>query len=150
VTADPATDPGREPLGGRVRPEDGEFGLDPDFGLDAGERTARRLRRLAALFQQAAQVVQALAKDRENPLAGSRSAGLMSSDGTNAMNANPAGQANALLSANEVARYLGICAKTVQRWRAHGKLPPAISLCGMLRWRRSDVEAWLRDLEEPR
>jgi len=118
--------------------------------MDANERGSRRLRRLGGLFQQAGQVAQALAEDLENPLAGSRSPGLLCGNGTNTMKAKPAQQPIALLSAKEVAEFLGVCKKTVQRWRALGKIPPAIPLHGRLRWRLADLENWLRELEERR
>lgn len=39
---------------------------------------------------------------------------------------------------------LGISSVTATKWRAKGKGPPFIKLGRLVRYRRSDVDAWLR------
>jgi len=49
-----------------------------------------------------------------------------------------------LASTPEVAEYLGIPEQTLYAWRAAGKdSPPAVRVGKYLRWRWSDVDAWL-------
>lgn len=49
-----------------------------------------------------------------------------------------------LIDAAELARMLSVSKPTVWRLREAAKLPPAIALTSQcIRWRRSDVEAWL-------
>lgn len=49
----------------------------------------------------------------------------------------------ALLCATGVAELLGVSERTIWRLRAAGKLPPAIRLGGNVRWRATDVAAWI-------
>ena len=51
--------------------------------------------------------------------------------------------ADRLLDVSEVAAALGISKSSVYSMRYVGEAPPAIKLGNRLRWRRSDVEAWL-------
>lgn len=48
-----------------------------------------------------------------------------------------------LLAPDEVADYLGIPAQTLYAWRYRGVGPRSIKVGRHLRWRRSDVDAWL-------
>ena len=49
-----------------------------------------------------------------------------------------------LIDAGELARMLSVSKPTIWRMRNDEKLPPGIALTSQcLRWRRSDVEAWL-------
>lgn len=54
-----------------------------------------------------------------------------------------------LIDAAELARMLAVSKPTI--WRIRDKLPPSIALTSQcIRWRRSDVEAWLAGLREGR
>lgn len=48
-----------------------------------------------------------------------------------------------LLKPAEVAEYLGVPKPTLYQWRHKGEGPPALRVGRHLRYRRSDVEAWL-------
>ncbi len=49
-----------------------------------------------------------------------------------------------LLRMRDVADVLGVSTRTVQRWVDEGRLPaPFVLSSRALRWRRSEVEAWL-------
>ena len=49
-----------------------------------------------------------------------------------------------LIDARELSVMLSVSKPTIWRMREGGKLPPAIALTSQcIRWRRSDVEAWL-------
>lgn len=49
------------------------------------------------------------------------------------------------LSAEEVAGLLNIGVRTVWRHRQAGKIPPPISIGGLTKWQRLDIEDWIRD-----
>ena len=54
---------------------------------------------------------------------------------------------SALIDAAELAQMLSVSKPTI--WRIRDKLPPAIALTSQcIRWRRSDVEAWLAGLAD--
>jgi excisionase family DNA binding protein len=60
------------------------------------------------------------------------------------------GAEETLMSERELARYLNLHLRTVQKWRAEGKGPPVLWAGNRPRYRRSDVDAWLqRRAEEP-
>lgn len=49
-----------------------------------------------------------------------------------------------LIDARELSAMLSVSKPSIWRWKEAGKLPPAIALTSQcIRWRRSDVEAWL-------
>lgn len=48
-----------------------------------------------------------------------------------------------IMTIAEVGDRLGVAVQTLYNWRAAGKGPPGFRLGGKLRYRRSDVEAWL-------
>jgi len=49
------------------------------------------------------------------------------------------------LSQRQIAELLGASVRTIQSWRAAGKMPsPDVRVGGVLRWRRETVEAWLQ------
>jgi len=50
-----------------------------------------------------------------------------------------------LLSAQEVADYLNVPLSTLYSWRYHGSGPPGLRVGKHLRYRRADVQAWVRD-----
>ncbi|MEQ1874619.1 MAG: helix-turn-helix domain-containing protein [Ilumatobacteraceae bacterium] len=53
-----------------------------------------------------------------------------------------------LLTIHEVASLLRMSPAAVRQMRYKLDAPPAIKLGGRLRWRRSDVDAWLEHLAE--
>lgn len=54
-----------------------------------------------------------------------------------------------LWSEQEVAMYLSISLRTLQRWRAEGKGPPHLMMAGRYpRYRKADVDAWLQQEQE--
>lgn len=48
-----------------------------------------------------------------------------------------------LLSVGDLADYLQVPRNTLYQWRHHGVGPRALRIGKYLRYRRSDVEAWL-------
>lgn len=50
----------------------------------------------------------------------------------------------------EVAQYLGVPLGTIYNWRVSGKGPRAIRVGRHLRYRPSDVDAWLERHADPR
>jgi excisionase family DNA binding protein len=48
-----------------------------------------------------------------------------------------------LLSANEVARLLGVSKRTVHRLNSSGKIPKPVRIGGSVRWRESDIRQWI-------
>jgi excisionase family DNA binding protein len=49
----------------------------------------------------------------------------------------------------EVAEYLGVPVKTVYRWRCVGYGPPGCRVGRYVRYRSSDVEAWIDEVTDP-
>jgi excisionase family DNA binding protein len=49
-----------------------------------------------------------------------------------------------LLTEQELADYCRVSLRTVQRWRAEGTGPPVLWAGDRPRYRREDVDAWLR------
>jgi excisionase family DNA binding protein len=47
-----------------------------------------------------------------------------------------------LLTMAQIAEYLNVSKRTVQRLRHDGELPQPISVRGSLRWDRETIEAW--------
>lgn len=47
-----------------------------------------------------------------------------------------------LLSPGDVARYLGVSKRTVQRMATAGQLPTSIQFGSARRWRMADLESW--------
>ncbi|MEQ8787457.1 MAG: helix-turn-helix domain-containing protein [Pirellulaceae bacterium] len=48
-----------------------------------------------------------------------------------------------LLTTRDVAKLLSVSEKTVRRLRDAGKLPPAVHVGRMLRWREEDIAAYI-------
>jgi excisionase family DNA binding protein len=48
-----------------------------------------------------------------------------------------------LLSAQDVAEYLGVPIPTLYQWRVRGIAPRAVKVGRHLRFRRSDLDAWV-------
>jgi predicted DNA-binding transcriptional regulator AlpA len=53
-----------------------------------------------------------------------------------------------LLDKAAVADFVGVCPRTIERYVRDGQFPPPIRLGGSRRWRRSKIEAFLREQEE--
>lgn len=53
-----------------------------------------------------------------------------------------------LVGIGEVAAYLGVSTGTVRRLRQEGRFAPAYRIGRHVRWRMSDVDAWLRPRKE--
>jgi predicted DNA-binding transcriptional regulator AlpA len=51
----------------------------------------------------------------------------------------------ALLNAREVAAVFGIGVRTLRRWRHEGRAPRPLKGDGPLRWRRAEVDRWLKE-----
>jgi excisionase family DNA binding protein len=49
-----------------------------------------------------------------------------------------------LLTEKQVAEYLNVTVRTVQRWRAEGTGPPVLYAHNRPRYRKADVDAWLQ------
>jgi excisionase family DNA binding protein len=49
-----------------------------------------------------------------------------------------------LLTARQVADWLGFCTETILRWHRDGELPGHRTHTGRLRFRESDIEEWLQ------
>jgi predicted site-specific integrase-resolvase len=49
---------------------------------------------------------------------------------------------------NDVASQLSVGPRTVRRWRAEGRLPPAVEVAGIVRWRPEAIERWLAEQQE--
>ena len=91
-------------------------------------------------LKNAAHAIAQLNESGNSELAGLRDRGQMD-------NYVPGTKPEILLSARDVAARLGVDPKTVRRWREAKKLPPAIDVAGVLRWRSDVIESWLRELE---
>ena len=48
-----------------------------------------------------------------------------------------------LLTVGQVAEILGICERTVWRLHDSGQMPDCVRLGRSVRWRKSDIEAWV-------
>lgn len=55
-----------------------------------------------------------------------------------------------LLSVSAVADRLSVDAKTIRRWRSEKRLPPAVGIGGVIRWRSEAIEEWILSMEEQR
>ena len=114
------------------------LGRQGETGAHGGTQAAL-FARLAEVHAEAAQIYQDLA---EAQLDAHRDRALM--DGV-AVSAESAPAPGRLLTAHDVAERLRVNAKTIRRWRESGRLPPAIELGGIVRWRARDIDAWLEE-----
>ena len=48
-----------------------------------------------------------------------------------------------LLTADDLANFLGVPIKTLYAWRYHGEGPVGFRVGRYIRYRRTDVEAWI-------
>lgn len=54
-----------------------------------------------------------------------------------------------LYDAQGVGHLLGLSARTIKRWREHGKFPePAIVIGDFVRWTKDQIMGWIREKEE--
>jgi len=56
------------------------------------------------------------------------------------------GKSDRLLPVGEVAERLGVSVRTVWSLRSAGKIPDAVKIGNATRWRRSDIESYIRGL----
>lgn len=57
---------------------------------------------------------------------------------------NPEARKNALLNAKDLGTQVGMSVSSIYRRRSLGEsLPPALKIGSQVRWRQSDVDAWL-------
>ena len=49
-----------------------------------------------------------------------------------------------IVSAEAIAVLLGVDVRTVYRWIEEGRLPKPVTLPGPKRWRRDDIERWIK------
>lgn len=54
-----------------------------------------------------------------------------------------------LLTADDLAAIAGVTVRTIRRWNELGQIPPALRIGAVVRWRRSEIEAFLRDGARP-
>jgi excisionase family DNA binding protein len=50
-----------------------------------------------------------------------------------------------LLTVEELADYLGVPVATIYAWRHRGEGPPGFRVGRYIRYRRSDIQQWIRD-----
>lgn len=55
----------------------------------------------------------------------------------------PTEQEDRLLNVEDLAQFLGVPRQTIYVWRSQGTAPRAVKVGKHLRFRRSDVNAWL-------
>lgn len=55
----------------------------------------------------------------------------------------PLAASSLLVSAQTLAKRLGVSVRTLWRLRGAGKLPSPVRLGGAVRWRTADIEAWV-------
>ena len=53
-----------------------------------------------------------------------------------------------LLTVRDVAKRLQVNEKTVRRWREEKRLPPALVVAGIVRWRADDIDDWIAQTVE--
>ncbi len=106
---------------------------------DPDERVRGHFARLAGAHSELARAYGDLAADRDIQLAGSPAPRLM-------VDVDAATEPSApLLAVAGLARLLDVTEKTVRRWRDEGRLPEAIVVGGVVRWRPEDVDRWLAE-----
>ena len=55
-----------------------------------------------------------------------------------------------LVTANEIAEMVGVSSRTIWRWDSSGKVPKPIRIGKAVRWRRQDIDEWVKDGCPPR
>ncbi len=130
--------PAQEPTRGHTG---GDLPTRPDRGADndPDERFRDHLARLAAGHAELARAYGDLAADPDIQLAGSPDQRLMVAVDAATEPSAP------LLAVADLARLLNVTEKTVRRWRDEGRLPNAIVVGGVVRWRPEDIDRWLQE-----
>ena len=137
----PAQQPTQGQTGGdgRTRPDTGADQRPGGADNDPDERVHAHFARLAGAYAELGRVYADLAEDRDIQLAGSPAPRLM-------VDVDAATEPSApLLAVAGLARLLDVTEKTVRRWRDEGRLPPAVEVGGVVRWRPEDVDRWLAE-----
>ena len=108
------------------------------------------LRRASAVFRELGEALEELAAEAQNQLAAGPERALMCDvvEAPAAARSTSPAVLGRLLSVEDVALLLSVKTRTVRRWRAEGKLPAAIAISGIVRWRAEVIEAWIADREE--
>ena len=112
---------------------------------------ARRLAELAATLRKAGQIAESLSRDAQIHLADARDQSVMddvAEDTRPAPGERGVPAIPNLLTVSDLARLLRLDERTVRRRRREGSIPPAIDIGGSLRWRPSEIEAWLDERRE--
>ena len=107
------------------------------------------LRQVAAHLANLSGLAEQLSEHVQNQLAAGPERALMS--GVDQSNAPPSSKhpvAADLLTVRDIAQLLGVSPGTIRRWRREGKLPPAVEIGGVVRWRADAIGAWIADREE--
>ena len=116
--------------------DEGDACDDVEHGaeIDAHEEPAVLLARLADLHIEAAWICGQLAARTQ-----------LDDDGDQRlMDGMPsAPDSGRLLGVRELAERLAVNPRTVRRWREQGRLPRAIEMGGVVRWRQEDIDQWL-------
>ena len=132
-TGRPTAPTGRDSEGSAERHPDESFGA--------------LLARAGALFAELGGVLGDVAQAVQNQLAETPKSRLMEGP-ESPMNACPETPSpGPLLTVSDVAARLQVDARTVRRWRCEGRLPGAIEIAGVVRWRPEVVETWLAERE---
>ena len=50
-----------------------------------------------------------------------------------------------MMSVTDLSELFNVAPRTVRRWRSEQKLPPALTIGGVVRWRRQDVFDWIAE-----
>ena len=58
--------------------------------------------------------------------------------------------AQVFVTAKEIAKMLGVSRRTIWRWDTCEKVPEPIRIGKAVRWRRHDIEEWVKDGCPPR
>ncbi len=123
----------------RTRPDRGADPCPDGTDNDPDERVRGHFVRLAAAHAELARTYADLAADRDIQLAGSPAPRLM-------VDVDAATEPSApLLAVAGLARLLDVTEKTVRRWRDEGRLPGAVEVGGVVRWRPEDIDRWLQE-----
>ncbi len=106
---------------------------------DPDERVRGLLARMAAAHAELGRAYADLAADPDIQLAGTPAPRLM-------VDVDSATEPSApLLAVAGLARLLDVTEKTVRRWRDEGRLPDAVEVGGVVRWRPEDIDRWLAE-----